>query len=73
MKKVRAQVSTKGEINLEFVGFAGEECTGAREELKKVLLELGVMLDPQQIRKKTASEISRELSPTSKPQTKVEI
>lgn len=73
MKKVKAQVSTKGEINLEFIGFRGEECTGASEELRKVLLDLGVMLDPQQIRKKTASEISRELSPTSKPQTRVEV
>jgi hypothetical protein len=73
MKQIRVQVGVEGEVDLEFAGFAGEECAEAREELRKVLLGLGVMLDPQEIRKKSPSDISEELAQSSRTQPKVKI
>ena len=71
MKQIKALVDVKGEVNLEFVGFGGEECSEKRERLRKVLLEFGVMLDPQEIRKKSPSQISKELSQLSRERLKV--
>ena len=71
MKQIKAEIGIKGAVSLEFVGFAGEECTEAREQLRKVLLGLGVMLDPQEVRKKSPSQISEELSEPSRKQLKV--
>lgn len=46
---------------MEFVGFAGEECEEERERLREILVGLGVMLRPEQIKKKPTTQILEEI------------
>jgi hypothetical protein len=62
MKGIKAQISDKAEVMLEFVGFRDKECTYTREKVQKLLLEFGVNLNPNKIIKKNTSQISHELS-----------
>lgn len=62
MRKVKAEIDRHGKVNIEFIGFKGDECTDERERLRKVMLDFGVMLDPEKIQKKTALQISREVA-----------
>lgn len=62
MKRIKAMIHDDGEINLEFVGFKGDECTETREKLQEILLEFGVKLNPEKIMKKSPSQISPEIS-----------
>jgi hypothetical protein len=65
MKKIKAEVDTNGHLNLEFAGFAGEECIKERERLRQVLVDLGVSFTRQGIKRKSSSQISQELSQSS--------
>lgn len=65
MKKVRWEVGPTGRVvNLELTGFMVGECTEERERLRKVLLDLGVLLEPEKIKTKSPEQIVSEISPT---------
>jgi hypothetical protein len=70
MRKVIAEVSPDGKIGLEFVGFAGDECTEERQRLRKILLDLGLMLEPEKITKKSSQQITTETNMVEKEKVK---
>jgi len=70
MKKVKAEVSPNGKVSLEFVGFAGEGCTEERQRLRKILLDLGLVLELEKITKKTFQQIAIETNETEKEKVK---
>lgn len=62
MKRIKAQVDKEGKISLEFIGFPGRECVENRKRLQDILLYYGVELKPLEIKEKSISEISQEIS-----------
>lgn len=60
MKKIEAEIDLAGKLCLEFVGFAGEDCEEERERLRKVLVESGVALRLEQVKRKSSSQILEE-------------
>lgn len=66
MRRIEAEISLMGKLRLEFVGFAGEKCEEERERLRKILLDSGVALRPEQIRKKSTAQILEEMASNEK-------
>lgn len=66
MRKVKAEIDKSGKVRIEFIGFVGEECVEERERLRKIMLDFGVMLETEEIVKKPAQQISREVVTTAK-------
>lgn len=64
MRKIKAEINTKGKLSLEFIGFVGEECREERERLRKIMVDFGVMLEPEKITKKSTQEITLETKVT---------
>jgi len=61
MKQVKAEINKDGKIRIEFIGFRGNECVEERERLRKIMQDLGVILEVKEIRRKTEQEILSEL------------
>lgn len=64
MRKIKAEINPNGKLALEFIGFVGEECREERERLRKIMVDFGVMLEPEEITKKSAQQITLETSVT---------
>lgn len=60
MRKIEAEIDLAGKLCLEFIGFAGEDCEEERERLRRVLVESGVALKLEQIKRKSSSQILEE-------------
>jgi len=61
MKQVKAEINKNGRVRIEFIGFRGDECAEERERLRKIMQDLGVILEVKEVRRKTAEEILSEL------------
>jgi hypothetical protein len=64
MRKIKAEIDPNGKLSVEFIGFMGEECTEERERLRKIMVDFGVMLEPEKITKKSARQITLETNAT---------
>jgi len=62
MRSIVAKIDKNGKVHIEFIGFVGEECSDEREQLRKVMLDFGVMLETEKITKKTIQQISKEIA-----------
>ncbi len=60
-EKIEIKVDEKGQMQVEFTGFAGDACLEEAEKLQKVLLGLGVKVKVEDLSMKSAGQIKREL------------
>jgi hypothetical protein len=61
MKTIRTFIDERGNVYADFVGYAGEECALAEEELRKALAELGLLTSVEALRLKSLAEIAAEV------------
>jgi|FaiFalFF_MnMetaG_3_1042247.scaffolds.fasta_scaffold02470_4 hypothetical protein len=57
MREVKAKIDKDGKVSIEFTGFIGDECVEEREQLRKILLDLGVVIEAREIRKKSERQL----------------
>ncbi len=60
-EKIEIRVDERGQVQVEFTGFAGDACLEEAEKLQKVLLDLGVRVRVEDLSMKSAGQIEREL------------
>jgi len=58
---IDVRVNPDGTLNVEFVGFAGEDCYEEAARLEEALAALGLSLGLRSVRPKSAAEIRAEL------------
>lgn len=68
MKTIRAFIDERGDVHVDFVGYAGEECALAEEELRRALAELGLLTHMEALRRKSPDEIAAETEAQNSPQ-----
>lgn len=67
MKTIRALIDERGDVHIDFVGYAGEECALAEEELRRALAELGLLTRVEALRHKSPGEIAAETEAQNPP------
>lgn len=60
MKSIRTIIDEKGNVYADFIGYAGEECALAEDELRRALAELGLLTHVEALRRKSAAQIAAE-------------
>lgn len=71
---IRVVVDEKGNVHVEFVGYAGSSCQIEEEKLRRQLAELGLVGEVEGCRLKTPVEIEAEVGKGSpKPRGRVEL
>ncbi len=70
-RQIKAEITARGEVKIEFSGFPGESCFDEADTLKKTLKELGLWAIPVMVTPKPSSEIARELGEEAAEKKKV--
>lgn len=60
-RQIKAEITARGEIRIEFSGFPGEMCFDEAESLRNTLKKLGLWAIPVTVTPKSSSEIAKEL------------
>ncbi len=68
MKTIRTFIDEQGNVHVDFVGYAGEDCALAEEELRRTLAELGLLTHVEALRQKSPAEIAAETRTQGPPQ-----
>ena len=69
-REIKAEVTSTGEVEIEFSGFPGEACFDEANMLQKTLKELGLWAIPVMVTPKSSSEIAQELGEEVAPKKK---
>lgn len=59
---MRAEIGADGAVSIEFVGFEGELCAEERDRLRGALEALGILIEPERIKRKSPQQIASEVS-----------
>jgi len=60
-RKIEVSIGDDGQVEVEFIGFAGDDCFDEAERLQDVLARMGLKVDVQDIVTKSAAQIEEEL------------
>lgn len=71
-RRIDIKINQKGEILTNYAGFCGEDCYLEADKLNKLLLALGVVTRPVEVRPKGPDTIALELSDAEEAKKKVE-
>lgn len=71
MKSIRTIIDEKGNVYADFIGYAGEECAPAEEELRKALAELGLLTQVEALKRKSAAQITAETETQAQSQPQI--
>lgn len=71
MKAIRTLVDERGNVCADFVGYAGEECALAEDELRRALAELGLLTHVDALKHKSPAQIAAETQTQSAPQPQI--
>jgi hypothetical protein len=61
MREVKAEIDKSGKVRIEFIGFEGDECIEECERLRKIMHDLGVILEVIEVKEKTPQQILNEI------------
>lgn len=67
MKIIRAVIDAKGNVHVDFLGYAGEECAAAEEAFRRALAEFGLAINVLSLQRKDPGPMAAELRPHNPP------